>query len=416
VASPTFFPWPLADASAALPAPPPLDAVRVPPDTAPFVHGLLDAVASGGTLERLAELASSAVGEPVAIIVPTLGRAIVAPVSRVELLVELEEHVRGAIAGTDETRSGVVRAETPILRSGDPIGAVLLLDRAGRRRPAPPVPARTRELLALAASAALVRLAVLEAHDQAEDRLRGSLVGELLRAPDLDGARVLRRAGRLGCDLSRGALALCAAPRDTRPWHLLGVVAREHPAALVERRDDRLHVLVPGGPEVAGDRGTERLIDELRRHGPVGVSGHEADPARLGRIVDEASLMLDALTASDHPLDAAAATSGTYRLLLRVFATRPEEIAALYEDTVAPLVRQDARAQTDLIRTLTAYVEENGNANSAAARLFAHRHTVSSRLARMHELTGLDPTRGVDRELLGLGLKAHRMFASRLGD
>jgi hypothetical protein len=384
------------------------------PSAASFVQELLDAVAAGATLERLAEITAAACGRPVAIVVPGLGRPIVHPEVGPDLLVDLEEHVVAGIEATEDLRCGAVVAERAIVRAGEPVGAVLLLGgpaESGRR---PAADRGAGDLLALTASAALARLAVLEAHDVAEDRVRGSLVGELLRAPDMDAARVLRRAGRLGCDLTHGAIALCARPRDTRPWHLVALVSREHPGALAERRGDLLHVLVPGGAGVLEDRATRVLVDELRRHGPVGISGHEPDPARLGRVVDEALLMLEALTASDHPLDPAAATSGTYRLLLRVFATRPEEIAALYEDTVAPLVRQDAANQTDLVRTLGVYVEENGNANGAAARLFAHRHTVASRLARVAELTGLDPTRGVDRELLGLGLKVHRMFGSRL--
>jgi DNA-binding PucR family transcriptional regulator len=45
--------------------------------------------------------------------------------------------------------------------------------------------------------------------------------------------------------------------------------------------------------------------------------------------------------------------------------------------------------------------------NVAADRLETHRHTVANRLRRIRLLTGLDPQRGYDRELLALALRAH---------
>jgi DNA-binding PucR family transcriptional regulator len=52
--------------------------------------------------------------------------------------------------------------------------------------------------------------------------------------------------------------------------------------------------------------------------------------------------------------------------------------------------------------------------NATASAIYAHRHTVSYRLERVRELTGLDPTSSEDRERLGLGLKAYRIIAARL--
>ncbi len=44
----------------------------------------------------------------------------------------------------------------------------------------------------------------------------------------------------------------------------------------------------------------------------------------------------------------------------------------------------------------------------------ANRHTVSYRLERVRELSGLDPFTSEDRERLGLGLKAYRIIKPRL--
>jgi hypothetical protein len=50
------------------------------------------------------------------------------------------------------------------------------------------------------------------------DEVRGSLL-EDLRAGRVGGGDAARRAARLGCDLSQGAVALVAAVRSARPRH-----------------------------------------------------------------------------------------------------------------------------------------------------------------------------------------------------
>src|SRR5204863_7306880 len=152
----------------------------------------------------------------------------------------------------------------------------------------------------------------------------------------------------------------------------------------------------------------------LQRHGVVGVSSFYGDPGELSRAIQEAELVLDVLRRSDGssgpiPEDIG---RGTYRLLFRVLASHPEEVRSFYEDTVAPIVRYDEQYATDLVGTLQAYLAENCNMNATAAAIYAHRHTVSYRLDRVRELTGLDPTSSEDRERLGLGLKAYRIIAA----
>jgi PucR C-terminal helix-turn-helix domain len=105
---------------------------------------------------------------------------------------------------------------------------------------------------------------------------------------------------------------------------------------------------------------------------------------------------------------------GTYRLLLRVMASHPEEVQRLYDDTIAPLVGYDEQYRTDLVATLQTYLANNCNMNATAGAVFAHRHTIAYRLERVKELTGLDPSDSEDRERLGLGLKAHQMIRTQL--
>src|SRR5207302_1733299 len=63
---------------------------------------------------------------------------------------------------------------------------------------------------------------------------------------------------------------------------------------------------------------------------------------------------------------------GTYRLLVRLLASEPEQLDAFYEESVAPLARYDDQYRTDLIGTLAAYLDHDGKLGAAAQALYAH--------------------------------------------
>ena len=298
----------------------------------------------------------------------------------------------------------------------DVVGAVLMLS-----GPSQPV-AEAGDFLHLAAVASLTEVAVEEAKEEVEQNLRGSFLEDLRSRPDLEPREVVRRAGRLGCDLSRGAVVLCAELTTDRPRHVVATIAEDHPGALAQHMDGRVYALLPAvGGDDAPERTLERarrLAERLRQHGTVGLSSFYADPAEFGRAIQEAELVLDVLRQSDvggWDSDLKDIGTGTYRLLFRVLASHPEEVRSFYEDTVAPIVRYDDQYRTDLVGALSRPTwTRNCNMNATAAAIYAHRHTVAYRLERVKELTGLDPMLSEDRERLGLGLKAYRIIAPRL--
>jgi DNA-binding PucR family transcriptional regulator len=259
----------------------------------------------------------------------------------------------------------------------------------------------------MAAVAAITEVAVAEARDETEQSLRGSLLEELLRRDDLDPADVVRRAARMGCDLSEGAVGLCADPGERSAGRLIAVISDERSDALAQAIGARVYALLPGSLDDA-----RRVATRLGRQAVVGVSSRYADPAELRRALEEAELVLD-VTADGHAPEEDIG-GGTYRLLFRVLASHPEEVRSFYEDTVAPVVRYDEQYSTDLVGTLEAYLAENCNMNATASAIYAHRHTVAYRLERVRDLTGLNPMASEDRERLGLGLKAYRIIAPRL--
>jgi sugar diacid utilization regulator len=370
---------------------------------------MMDAVLGGEGLGRVAELASDAAGAGVAIVVPRLGAAV-----GDGDLDALRRYVADRVKDRPVSAPDGVAGEVPI-RSGDEvIGLVLALGDGGG--------AETADFLHLAAVASLTEVAVEEAKEEVEQNLRGSFLEDLRTRQDLDAPDVVRRAARLGCDLSRGVVVLCAELTTDRPRHVVATIAGEHPGALAQHMEGaggppRVYALLPAS---GGDDAPEltlaaarRLATRLQRHGTVGLSSFYTDPAELQRAIQEAELVLDVLKQSDAPIAEDIGT-GTYRLLFRVLASHPEEVRSFYEDTVAPIVSYDDQYRTDLVGTVESYLENNCNMNATAAAIYAHRHTVAYRLERVKELTGLDPMQSEDRERLGLGLKAYRIIAPRL--
>ena len=98
---------------------------------------------------------------------------------------------------------------------------------------------------------------------------------------------------------------------------------------------------------------------------------------------------------------------GIYRLLA---ALPPSELAALVLD--APVRRLLNTLDTDLVQTITVYLDHAGNVQETAAELHIHRQTLYYRLNKAENLTGLSLSNGHDRSRLHIGL----MLAPLLDD
>ena len=88
----------------------------------------------------------------------------------------------------------------------------------------------------------------------------------------------------------------------------------------------------------------------------------------------------------------------------------PGELERFYAETIEPLSAYDEQYETELVATVEAYLDNDGNVAATAKQLFTHRHTVRYRLERVQELCGHDVSATEGREKLGLGLKAMRVL------
>lgn len=174
-------------------------------------------------------------------------------------------------------------------------------------------------------------------------------------------------------------------------------------------------LLVPGGEEPLAARAAESVLRELQAGIPgctfaVGRSRIAEDPRDLPRAASEALLAANVAEGGAQEGALAFEQTGAYRLLLSTMSENPRELQRFYAETVEPLVAYDEQYETELVRTLTTFLDADGNVAGTAQRLFTHRHTIYYRLERVRELSGLDVSSSDGREKLSLGLKAMRVL------
>ena len=382
---------------------------------------MLAALLEGDGLAGVAELAAAEAVAPVAIVIPARGLAAASDDS-----IDLAGlSARVASREGDEPIAGVA-CEAPVIAGEVSIGSALAL--SVEPNGLPTVEVDREEVLRVAALAALTVLAVTDARDEVAGELRGTLL-EDLRAGVIDVAEVTRRAARMGCDLSRGAVALVAEVPSARPRHAAVLITGEHPGALAEpvaylngggADVTRVYAVLPAraGDDAAANTmaSARRLSARLRSLGPSAFSSFCESASELDRAIAEAELMLDVIGRDERMASqlGGGVGDGVYRLLFRAMASDPEEVRRFYAETVEPLVQHDREYRTDLLGTLESYLGNDCNMNATARAVYAHRHTVAHRLARIRELTSLDPATGEDRERLGLGIKAYRIIEPTL--
>jgi sugar diacid utilization regulator len=143
----------------------------------------------------------------------------------------------------------------------------------------------------------------------------------------------------------------------------------------------------------------------------VGIGRYRRDPGTLPEAYSEAEVALQI----GHRIHGPSSIStfegtGTYKLLFRVLQEDPQELVSFYEETLGPVVRYDSRYDTELVHTLTTYLDNDASTVKTAQDLFAHRHTIRYRLDRVKELSSLDVDKSQDRERLTLGIKAMQLL------
>jgi hypothetical protein len=266
------------------------------------------------------------------------------------------------------------------------------------------------------------------APEWASDEAAGEFVDAVLARRVTDRGDLIARASELGTKVEGGGGVVFAraAPRaaQTGDWRARVLVvalrslrgASSGSIARLGELGERAEVsaIVPAEEAAHIERAAQSLSRELAAslpgfHLTVAYSRWVGDPTDLYRAGQEALLATNVAEADGLELLAFEDT-GAYRLLLPAMSEDPGELERFYDETVAPLSAYDEQYETDLVTTIEAYLENDGNVTPTADQLFTHRHTVRYRLERVKELCGHDITSTEGREKLGLGLKAMRVL------
>jgi PucR family transcriptional regulator, purine catabolism regulatory protein len=158
--------------------------------------------------------------------------------------------------------------------------------------------------------------------------------------------------------------------------------------------------------ELAG-RARESLAPE---HGELRAAASRPAPVgALRRSFHEARCALEAaLLANGHAPEVASYRDlGAFELLLSL---QDDEALRLYCDSVlGPLEGATGEYGDELIRSLEAFIEQNGQWERAARELYCHRHTLRYRIRRVEQLTGRDLSSARDRIEFWLALRAREL-------
>ncbi|MET7272529.1 GAF domain-containing protein [Streptomyces flaveolus] len=307
-----------------------------------------------------------------------------------------------------------------VTAGGELLGALVLRGHPGLD----PVDQLTLERAAMVTS--LLLLARRSAAE-AEQRVRGELLDDLLDARDRDPRLLRDRARRLHADLDATHVVLAARLDGTAPdadqeadarrrlW-----AAASHLAAtrhgLAAARDGGTVLLLPLGSRDGATELARRTARELgtavHEAVTVGASapveGLAARPETVAAAYHEARRCLDALRLLSRSGDGAAAEDfGFLGLLL----AGDRDIAGFVDRTIGQVVDYDERRGTELLRTLDAYFACGMSPARTKDELHVHVNTVAQRLERVARLLGDDwqsPARTLE---IQLALRLHRLSA-----
>ncbi|MFJ9850320.1 helix-turn-helix domain-containing protein [Streptomyces sp. NPDC101150] len=251
---------------------------------------------------------------------------------------------------------------------------------------------------------------------EAEDRVRGELLDDLLTGPASsarwDGGSLSLRARRLGVNLAEPhAIAVLDCDPPHRP-RLSAETARTARGlgALAGTRGGHAVILAPcDRPGTLARTLAQDLSRILGSPVTVGAAGPAHGPDQLPALHAEALRCLEALSALGRSGDGAdIADLGFLGVLLGDRA----DVTAYVERVLGPVLAYDAKRGTELIRTLGAYYDHGASFSRAKDALHVHVNTVVQRLDRVAQLLGPDwntPARALETHL---ALRLHRLTRS----
>lgn len=296
-----------------------------------------------------------------------------------------------------ETSSDQLRLVAVARAGSDHLGTVVL----GRQAALGDV---DRRIVERAAVVTALLLMFQRSVAQAEDRVRGELLDDLLSAPHRDADLLSERARRYGADLDL-AHVVTVIHADGVERHRVGSVAAQLATkhhGLAGLRGDDVVLVIPGDTPMPSARDVaERLRAALAGVVTVGVAGPAIGPVEIAEAYQGARQCLATLIALGRHGDVAdAAALGLASFLLG--RSNHADVEEYLQRTLGPVLDYDSRRGTQLAATLDAWFAAGGSLSEAGKRLHIHANTVGQRLERVTALLGddwRDPQRALETQL-----------------
>jgi sugar diacid utilization regulator len=291
----------------------------------------------------------------------------------------------------EEMLNEVMREPRPIRRDGriivpagprdDVLGVLVLID--------PGESAGRPEQAALQQAATVLALELAHLHNLAEAELRlgRDLVEELLSGAGEE--TMLARADALGYDLRRPhRIVVVSGPADDGFGRAVGVAVRETGIGSLFAVRGREAVVLSDA-----DRSWSRFHAVVRRElggglCRVGIGGAYERPRDLPRSYHEARLALRLQSAVTGDQATEFDRLGVYRLLADV--GEPGSVERFVREWLGELLDYDAGKGSELVTTLTRYLECGRSYEATTSALAIHRSTLKYRLRRIKEISGHD--------------------------
>jgi purine catabolism regulator len=303
------------------------------------------------------------------------------------------------------------RVVAPIVAAGEVLGYIWIV--AGDH------PLTELDELAVDHAATVAALALLrdQAVRESQQAMQGDLLTQLLRPPADYDAHTLERARAAGYRVDRPHQILFATGSPPSAG-TVGQLAsrlegwlRNLPVwALVAPRERGVIVVIESDKDEAGIDLAGRIAAEIGHAAlPLVVGVSTARPNGLRSQRDEA---VEAAEVGLRLGNNKVVGFWTLGLLDWLYHLPPEALNGnAYLLKVQNLAAHDTRANSDLVKTLEAYLEHGGALAEAAAAINVHRNTLLYRLGRIEALAGVDLKDAIQRLNLHVALKGWRLAA-----
>jgi len=353
-------------------------------ETAASAHDrLTDVLLNGGGVQEVATVLADLLGGSLVVLDPDGHK-----LAQVGTPLDLSE---GSLAAAeDEARrtghsvklAGSEGYVAAVLAGSEHLGTLVL---HGMAKPLEPVDRRTVERGALVTALVLL---FARSVAEAEERVHGELVSDLITGRDTDASRLRQRARRHRVDLDQVRAVVAASVEGLDRHRGIQLTARlaGELNGLGGEQSGRLVLVAPGDPLEVG-RQLQEALTAAGGTATVGVAATGPGADAVSSAFLEASRCLTTLLTLGRAGEVSDVTGlGLAQLVLGQGG--PDELDAFIRSLIGPLLDYDARRGTALVETLDAWFASGTKPAEAARILHVHPNTIAQRLERIDKLIG----------------------------